>query len=195
MQLKNLKTNFLGRNFVYYDEIDSTQAEIWRRVNNGTDLSFIKDGTLVMADIQTKGKGTHGRTWYTDEKNNIAFSLFAQMNCNIKKIEGITIEIARVINNIFDKKYGIALEIKEPNDIVYQGKKIGGILTESKVISEQVKYLVIGIGLNTSKVEFADEIKDIATSIKKEFNIDINPKEIIADFCNEFEKEIIRRKE
>lgn len=195
MQLKNLKTNFLGRNFVYYDEIDSTQAEIWRRVNNGTDLSFIKDGTLVMADIQTKGKGTHGRTWYTDEKNNIAFSLFAKMNCNIKKIEGITIEIARVINNIFDKKYGIALEIKEPNDIVYQGKKIGGILTESKVISEQVKYLVIGIGLNTSKVEFADEIKDIATSIKKEFNIDINPKEIIADFCNEFEKEIIRRKE
>lgn len=194
MQLKNLKTNFLGRNFIYYNEIDSTQAEIWRRVNNGTDLSFIKDGTLVMADIQTKGKGTHGRTWYTDEKNNIAFSLFAQMNCNIKKIEGITIEIAQIINKVFKTKYGIDLKIKEPNDIMYNNKKIGGILTESKVISEQVKYLVIGIGLNTSKVEFADEIKDIATSIKKEFNIDINPKEFIADFCNEFEKKIIRRK-
>lgn len=195
MQLDNLKTNFLGKHFIFYDEIDSTQDEIWRRVNKGTDHLFIEDGTLVMADIQTNGKGTHGRIWHTDEKNNIAFSVFVQMNCDIKNLEGITIEIARVIKDIFNTKYGIVLEIKEPNDITYQGKKIGGILTESKVISEQVKYLVIGIGINTSKRDFSDDIKNIATSIKKEFNINVDAKEFVTEFCNEFEKEIIRRKE
>ena len=70
MQLKNLKTKFLGRNSIYYKEIDSTQSEILRLIEN----KEAKNGTLVMADIQTNGKGTHGRIWHTDETNNIAFS-------------------------------------------------------------------------------------------------------------------------
>ena len=68
MQLKNLKTKFLGRNSIYYKEIDSTQSEILRLIEN----KEAKNGTLVMADIQTNGKGTHGRIWHTDETNNIA---------------------------------------------------------------------------------------------------------------------------
>ncbi len=72
MQLENLKTNYLGKEFIYYKEIDSTQDEIWRRIKNNN----IKNGTIIMADIQTKGKGTHGRIWHTDETENIAFSLY-----------------------------------------------------------------------------------------------------------------------
>ncbi len=191
MQLMNLKTNFLGRKFIFYKEIDSTQDEIWRLVKNES----IENGTLVMTDIQTGGKGTHGRVWHTDEVNNIAFSFFIQMDCNIKKLEGITIEIAQIILDIFKSKYGINLEIKEPNDIVYQNKKIGGILTETKSVSETVKYLVVGIGINTSKQEFSNDIKYLATSIKKQFGIDIDTKEFITEFCNRFEKEIIKRRE
>lgn len=189
MQLKRLKTNFLGRDFIFYNEIDSTQSEVWRLIENNN----IKNGTLVMANIQTKGKGTHGRIWHTDETNNIAFSFFVQMNCDVKKLDGITIEIAQNIIDIFKEKYGINLEIKDPNDIVYNNKKIGGILTESKIILENVKYLVIGIGINTSKKQFSDDIKNLATSIKKEFNIDIDAEEFISEFCNRFEEDIIRR--
>lgn len=188
MQLKNLKTKFLGKNNIYYKEIDSTQNEIWNLYEQNS-----PNGTLVMADIQTSGRGTHGRIWHTDEPNNIAFSFFIRMNCNIKKLKGITTEIAKIIVNIFKSKYGITLKIKEPNDIVFNNKKIGGILTETKVICENVKCLAIGIGINIEQKEFSEDISKIATSIKKEFNIDINTEEFIEEFCNEFEKEIIER--
>lgn len=189
MQLKKLKTKFLGKNSIYYKEIDSTQSEIWRLIQTKT----APNGTLVFADIQTKGKGTHGRIWHTDEKGNIAFSFFIKMDCNINKLEGITIEIAKIIIDILEKQYQIKLEIKEPNDIVYKNKKIGGILTETKVISENVKYLVVGIGINTKKQNFSKDIENIATSIKKEFNIDIDTEEFISEFCNKFEKELYER--
>ena len=187
MKLKNLKTKFLGRNLVYYNEIDSTQDEILRLIQN----EKIENGTIVIADIQTRGKGTHGKIWYTDQNDNIAFSSYIKTNCNIKQLENITIEIAKIIVDIFEKKYKIKLSIKKPNDIVYNNKKIGGILTDSKIIGEKVKYLIIGIGINTNKTIFNDEIKLLATSIKNEFNIDIDNLEIITEFCNEFEKYII----
>lgn len=178
MRLKNLKTNCLGGKCIYYKEIDSTQSEIWRLIENKSAPS----GTVVYADIQTKGKGTHGRVWHTDETNNIAFSFFVEMNCNIRRLEGITLKIAEIIVDIFKMKYGIELDIKEPNDIMYKGKKLGGILTETKVIGEMVKYLVVGIGINTAKEEFSDDIKDLATSIKKEFNVDVDVEDFIEEF-------------
>lgn len=189
MRLKDLKTNFLGRNNIYYKQIDSTQSEIWRLIENKS----VPNGTLVYADIQTEGKGTHGRIWHTDETGNIAFSFFIQMNCKIKKLQGLTVEIARIIIDILKEQYNISLEIKAPNDIVFNGKKIGGILTETKVVKENVKYLVIGIGINTKKQNFSKDIEDIATSIKKEFNVDVNREEFITEFCNRFEQAISMR--
>lgn len=189
MKLKNLTTKFLGKNNYFYNKIDSTQDEIWRMIKTGN----INNGTLVMADIQELGRGTHGRVWHTDEEKNIAFSFFIEPNCNIKKIEGLTFDIAMIILEILKEDYKIELEIKKPNDIVYHNKKIGGILTETKLISEQVKHLVIGIGINTCKTQFTDDIKDIATSIKKEFKIEIDRNEFISKFCNRFEKYILER--
>lgn len=188
MRLKNLKTKTLGKNCIYLKEIDSTQNEIWRMIQNNCE-----NGSLVMADIQTQGKGTHGRTWYTDEKNNVAFSFFLKLNCDIYKLDGLTKQIACIIKDILKLKYGIDVSIKEPNDIVLNGKKIGGILTETKIMQGKVQYLVVGIGINTSKTNFQDDIKNIATSIKKEFNIDINVEDFISEFCNRFEVEIFKR--
>lgn len=189
MQLKNLNCNFLGKTFYFYEEIDSTQDEIWRLVDN----KKIVNGQLVAANIQTKGKGTHGRVWHTDESDNIAFSFYVEMGKNISSLDGLTYEIAKVITDIFEDKYDISLDIKLPNDIMCNGKKIGGILTEAKIIGNKVKYLVIGVGINTNKSFFANDIKNIATSIKKEFNIEINSFDFISEFCNRFEKIIQRR--
>lgn len=189
MKLINLKTDFLGKNTIYYKEIDSTQNEIYRLIKNKS----IKNGTLVMADIQTNGKGTHGRVWHTDEEDNIAFSFYAKVNCNIQNIEGLTIEIAQIIIEIFEKKYGIELEVKEPNDIVYNNKKLGGILTQTKLLGETIKYLVIGIGINTNKKNFSKDIQNTATSIQNEFNIKVDREEFITEFCNIFENRLIER--
>lgn len=91
MKLENLHTKFLGINNIYYDVIDSTQTEIWRMYNSNkqnynilntdvfncnTSKCGIPNGTLIWADVQEQGKGTHGRVWHTDIAGNIAFSFF-----------------------------------------------------------------------------------------------------------------------
>ena len=188
MQLNNLKTKFLGQNTFYINTIDSTQSEIWRLYKKQAPT-----GTLVFADIQTKGKGTHGRTWHTSQAENIAFSFLINNNFNIEKLDGITIEIAEIIVDIFKRKYNIQMKIKKPNDLIYNNKKLGGILTETKILGTQVTCIVIGIGINTNQIEFPEDIKNTATSIKKEFNITVDTKEFIAEFCNVFEKRFIER--
>ena len=189
MNLRNLKTNFLGRDFYFYEEIDSTQNEIFRRIKKGQ----IINGSVIMADIQTAGKGTHGRIWHTDEKGNIAFSFYIQTNCEIERLDGLTIDIAKILVDMFREKYKINIQIKEPNDLMINNKKIGGILTQGKINGKYIKYLVIGIGININKKYFTNDIKDIATSIKNEFKVNIDREEVIAEFCNIFEKEINRR--
>ena len=173
----------------FYHKIDSTQLEIWRRIEENK----IDNKTVVIADIQTNGKGTHGRKWYTDEVNNIAFSFFRQINCEIDKLDGLTTEMAQIILDIFKELYQVNLQIKLPNDIFYNDKKVGGILSETKVSGNIVKYIVVGIGINTCQTEFDTEIKNIATSIKNEFGIDVYRMKIIEEFCNRFEKRISER--
>ena len=185
---KNLTTKFLGRHYYFYKEIDSTQKEIWRRIQNNS----ITNGTIIRAEKQTSGIGTHGRKWIT-ENNNIAISFYMELQCNIRKIEGLTTEIAEVIVNNLKEKYNIQLEIKLPNDIYYKGKKIGGILTEAKIQGDLVKFIVVGIGINNAQKNFEGELKNIASSIKNEFEITINTMDFIVDICNSFEKIIINR--
>ena len=125
---------------------------------------------------------------------NITFSVYIETNCNAKNLDGLTLEIAKIFLEIFEKNYGIRLDIKSPNDIIYNNKKIGGILVQSKSYENIIKYLVIGIGINTNSNVFNDEIKNIATSIKNEFNIEIDNKKVVSKFCNLFEKEIVKRR-
>ena len=75
-----LKTKYLGKEIFEFKEIDSTQKEIWRKIENGS----ASNGCLVIAEKQTSGIGTHGRKWYTDSKN-ITFSFSIFPNCNISK--------------------------------------------------------------------------------------------------------------
>lgn len=185
-----MNTKFLGKNTFYYETIDSTQKEIWRRV----DKNNIENGTIIVSQMQTSGIGTHGRIWHMQTKNNIAFSIFIEANCKVKNIQGITIEIAQTIVEVFRNLYSIDLSIKHPNDIVYKNKKIGGILTETKIQKEKVKYIVIGIGINTNQEIFTEGLKDIATSIKNEFKIDIDNNLVIEEFCKLFETKLVNRK-
>lgn len=175
--------------FFYYNEIDSTQKEIWRRIEAET----IEKGTVVIAEKQTRGIGTHGRVWHTDEENNIAFSFYIDLPINIKKLEGLTYEIAEIILEVFESLYKVKLDIKKPNDIVFNGKKLGGILTETKLVGETLKNLVIGIGVNTNQIEFVEDIKEIASSIKKEFGISVDNRFVIKEFLKRFEDRFEKR--
>lgn len=190
MELRGLSTKVIGRNVVYYNEIDSTQLEAWRAKN-------LPNGSIIVTDRQTAGKGTHGRTWQKECERDIAFSLKIDLNCDVNKLENITIDIAKIIVDEFNDLYNVKLDIKIPNDLIINGRKVGGILTETKINGNITKEMVIGIGINLYKQEFTEELQDIATSIENEENVKIDRLKIIAEFCNRFEKllldkEIIR---
>ncbi len=183
---RNLNTSFLGQDIIVFDTIDSTQDEIKRRDD-------LRNGTVVIAESQTKGKGTHGRVWYTENSyKNIAMTFVLFPNDNISKFEDITVIIAKCIVKTFKKLYNINLDIKYPNDIVINSKKIGGILTETKVIGQNVEKLYVGIGLNILQEEFNTDIKNIASSIINEFKIKCVREDIISEFFNIFEREYLR---
>ncbi len=189
-KIKNLKTNYIGQKCFYYEQIDSTQKEIWRRVTNNK----IDNGTIIVAKNQSFAIGTHGRNWYTEKANNIAFSIILFPDCNIDLLNNFTFEIAETLVNIFKDLYGIEIDIKLPNDLIIAEKKVGGILTETKLQGNKVKVLVIGIGINTNDKETSDEIKNISTSIKNEFNIKIDNYMVIGEFCNRLENKLIYRR-
>lgn len=187
-KLKGLQTEQIGRNYIVFDEIDSTQKEIWRKIEKNS----ITNGTLIRAKHQTSGVGTHGRVWYSTQ-NNITFSMYVKLNCNPHCLEGVTLDIAQIIVKILEVRYKMDLEIKIPNDIYKNGKKLGGILTESNIIGNTVKHLVVGVGINNSQLKFDDNLRNIATSIKKEFGKEIDAEEFLACFCNQFERNIKAR--
>lgn len=121
--LNKLNTRILGKNIIYYETIYSTQLrakEIKETVENGA---------IIIANKQTSGIGTHERTWYMGEDENIGFTIILKPNCNIAKIENLTILIAKCMVSTIKKLYGKVLDIKLPNDLMCNGKKIGGILT------------------------------------------------------------------
>ena len=187
----NIKTNWIAKNIAIYETIDSTQKEIWRKIESGN----IENGTLVIAKTQSSGIGTHGRKWYANEEGNIIFSFVIKQNVSINKLENITLEIAEIFVEIFKKMYDISIEIKKPNDLMINNKKIGGILTESKVMKDIAEYIVIGVGINTNEKPKEEEVIYNSTSIKKEFNIDVDNYKVIMEFCNLFEKNFIERVE
>ena len=173
----------IGKKKKFYEEIVSTQIEAKKLTQ-----SSIENGTMILADCQTNGIGTHNRKWYSEKGKNISLTLILYPKCKVKELESLTVDIAKcIVNSIYDL-YGYKLDIKLPNDIMYSGKKIGGILTQIVSKGENIKYLLIGIGLNVNGEKFPEDLKEIATSLKLEFRQEFSRQKIVELFCINFER-------
>lgn len=179
--LNKLETKYIGKEIYFYEEIESTQVEAKKLSEN------LKNGAVILANNQVSGIGTHGRKWFSEKGKNILFTLVLFPECNIEKIEGLTILIAECLVEAIESLYKIKLDIKHPNDLICNNKKIGGILTECVTQKEKVKKIYIGIGFNVNTEYFNEEIINIATSLKKEFQKDFDRSLIISKFFNIFE--------
>lgn len=181
-----LTTKEVARKIKEYETLDSTQKKAKELVG------IEPNGTMILANYQTNGMGTHDRTWYSPKGENITFTLMLYPNCKIEKLEGLTIQIAKCIKECLKECYDIDVEIKEPNDIMLHGKKLAGILTQTSTIDREVQYLLIGIGLNVNQEDFPEELIDIATSLKKEYQKEFEREKIIAEICSRLEKSLTR---
>ncbi len=182
-QIKNAKTKYLGKNIIYFPKMPSTQEYAKKTVDTN-----IPNGTLIITDYQTNGKGTKDRKWLTTNEENITMTFIVHPNKEISKLEGITIKIANAIQKAIFELYGYVLDIKEPNDLLLNGKKIVGILTQAITISQKVTHIYVGIGLNVNQEKFPTELENIATSLKKEYNISFEREEIIVKILEKIEE-------
>ena len=114
-------------------------------------------------------------------------TIILRPKCKIEDLQNLTIEIAECMKKTIYDLFEIRLDIKEPNDLILNGKKISGILTEINTIGEKINYLLISIGFNVNEEEFLDELKDIATSLKMEFGKNFSREEIIVSFIGNLE--------
>lgn len=186
-KIKNANTKYFGKEIIYYKKIESTQDEAKKIVEDN-----IKSGTIIITDNQIKGKGTKNRSWYSSKEKNITMTLIIYPDCTIEKLEGLTIKIAETLVSTIYELYNIKLNIKVPNDLMLNNKKIAGILTESSTYKNIVKHIIIGIGFNVNETNFSEHTIEIATSLKKEYEHDFQREEIIIKFIEKLEKELIK---
>ena len=158
-----------------------TTVDLWKEKTGrivAEDISakeYVKYGTLAEAYLRELFKLDFPKYNVKHEENTI----IKHPKCKVNELEGLTTKIAEVIVEAIYELYGIKLEIKIPNDLLLNGKKICGILTEIHTMSEKIEYMLISFGFNVNEEDFNPEIEKIATSLKKEFKKEFNREEII----------------
>lgn len=161
-KIKNANTSYLGKEIVYQKEMESTQELAKELVTKQ-----IENGTIVITDNQTKGKGTRGRSWMTSKEKNITMTIIVTQNLEVQTLEGLTIRIAKAIKEAIGELYQCSLTIKEPNDLLLNGKKICGILTETSMIGNHINWLLIGIGFDVNEESFNEDLRKYCYFSKK----------------------------
>lgn len=155
-----LRTKRLGGEIHYYESIDSTNNEAKRLAEQGA-----PHGTLVLAEKQEKGKGRRGRVWDTPGGSSIAMSLLLRPSLAPGHASMVTLVMGLAAARACRELCGVEAEIKWPNDIVVNGRKICGILTEMSAEMDCINYLVVGTGINVNQQSFPEEIQDVAASL------------------------------
>ena len=169
----------------YYEQINSTHKYAQTIAQ---DLE--SDRKVIIADEQTDGIGTKGRSWYTGKGNNIAMTIILHTKRKINELKDLPIEVAKIVQKSIKELYNYNLEIKPPNDLMLNNKKICGILTQTNTQGEKINYILISMGFNVNETRFSEEVKDIATSLKNEYEKEFDRKEIISKILENIEKEI-----
>ncbi|RDU36368.1 biotin--[acetyl-CoA-carboxylase] ligase [Neobacillus piezotolerans] len=180
-----LKTRFIGQSIFYRETVDSTQ-----KVALLLSQDKAPEGTLVVADEQTAGRGRMDRKWHSPKGTGIWMSLLLRPNIPPQKAPQLTLLAAVAVATAIEEAAGITPEIKWPNDLLVEGKKITGILTELQAESDRIHSVIIGIGMNVNQKigDFPEELKDIATSVAMETGSEASRSKIIREFCAQFEK-------
>lgn len=177
-----IKTKWIGKNLIYTPVTGSTNILAKLEGEKGA-----CNGTLVVTDQQTAGRGRRGKEWESPSGKNIYFTLLLRPDIEPNKASMLTLVMANAVGRAIELETGLKAGIKWPNDIVVNGKKICGILTEISLEREFVHYLVIGVGINVSKQEFDEDLSQKATCLESEAGRKISRADLLNRVLKEFE--------
>lgn len=181
--LPALNTKFIGRHIYYFAQVPSTNELAQELARQG-----VPDGSLVLTEEQTGGKGRLGRGWFSPFAQGIWCTVILYPPVDPADAPPLTMLTAVGVARAVRRVTGIQVGIKWPNDLLLEGKKICGILTEMSAEMEQVKYLVIGTGINVNVESFPAEIQNTATSLKMHTGRAIDRAKLLRAFLEELEE-------
>ncbi|MEA5002774.1 MAG: biotin--[acetyl-CoA-carboxylase] ligase [Christensenella sp.] len=169
-----------GVNYVWMDEIDSTNEEAKRAGRDGAPAK-----SVFIAEHQGRAKGRLGRGWDSQRGTSIEMTVLLRPQFTPEKAPAITFAAALGLLRAVRRVCGVQALIKWPNDIVYEGKKLCGILTEMSSDIDHVEYIVCGMGLNVNQQDFPDEVRKRAVSLRMATGKELNRQQLCAALTND----------
>lgn len=180
-----LKTRQIGSRIYCYDETDSTNDVAYRLGEQG-----LPEGACVFAEHQKKGRGRMGRSWSSSKGKGVLLSILLKPRLSPAEASRLTLVAAVSLARAMRKHVGRAPGIKWPNDLLYDGKKAAGILTEMSAELDRVRFVVVGIGVNVHGQEAP--LPAGATTLSAAAGRPVDRIEFIRDLLREFEKDYER---
>lgn len=176
-----LKTRWLGADFIYKADLPSTNSYL-----KNLDHSGFGHGTVLLADHQTKGRGQYDRSWESEKFKNLTFTIAFKPSSG-DRLPLLTLCFALGIVTTLDRMNIEGSEIKWPNDILINGKKIGGLLTESVFLGQKPDRVLVGIGINVNQKKFGESISGEAASLLSLCGEPINRELLLCRMLQEME--------
>jgi len=181
---EGLDTTVFGqRDIIYLTEIDSTNRKAKELANRGT-----PEGTLVISEKQTKGRGRKGRSWFSPSHDGIYISLILRPDIPPDEAPKISLLTAVTVAETLLSLTPLDVKIKWPNDILINEKKVAGILTEISTELDVINHVVVGLGLNVNTQNFPEDIFKRATSVYMETGERFSRVKIIREYLKQIEK-------
>lgn len=185
--VSRLSKDCLCRKVEYFETLDSTNTKAKQLAELGE-----PEGTLIVAESQTAGKGRRGRSWTSEPGVGIWMTLLLRPKLPPSKISGLTLLSALALTKALKELCGVEAGIKWPNDVIIAKKKICGILTEMSSEENYVHYVVVGIGINANVAVFPKELEEVAGSVYLETGRKVDRCELVAGmiecFCSYYER-------
>jgi BirA family biotin operon repressor/biotin-[acetyl-CoA-carboxylase] ligase len=182
MLKSRLKGRLFGKHIHHYLKTDSTN-----RVAMELGYANEPEGTIVLAEEQTAGRGRAGRVWHSERGTGIYATLLLRPKISPVQAPLLTMMAGLSARSAIQAQTGLAIDLKWPNDLMLGSKKLGGVLTEMHAEPSQVLHVVVGIGINANQDRFPGDLASIATSLRLQLDRSISRMELLVRLLREFE--------
>lgn len=182
-----LKGSLFGKHIHHYLKVDSTN-----RVAMELGYANEPEGAVVLAEEQTAGRGRAGRSWHSERGTGIYVTLLLRPKISPVQAPLLTMMAGLSARAAVQAQTDLTIDLKWPNDLMLSGKKLGGILTEMHAEPTQVRFVIVGIGINTNQEKFPSELSPIATSLRAQTGRAQSRMELLVRLLREFETDYNR---
>src|SRR5438128_5500787 len=184
---QQLKGSMFGKRIHHFFRTDSTN-----RVAMELGYANEPEGAVVLAEEQTAGRGRAGRSWHSERGTGIYVTLLLRPKISPVQAPLLTMMAGLSVRAAIQAQTTLAVDLKWPNDLLLGGKKLGGILTEMYAEPSQVRFVILGIGINVNQEKFPSELASLATSLRVQTGRAQSRMELLVRLLREFENDYNR---